>query len=438
MHRVSREARALALMGCAFVLGACQTKTSEGLPSPVFEAAANVASVHAQHRRLPEDDIWWSVNGEDMSWNFRNLHQLFPTVNVYRGGRVRTLTPAPMPDIGKYVVDVAGTRITFDEFLESEHSTATGVIVLHQGLVVFERYPRMQDYEMPVFWSVAKVFVGTLVRILEERGELDVSAPIERYLPRLAGSSLAGVPVRDLLDMASGLDCADEYEDRTSCYYRYSMAIGDGFRTADAPDNPYDFAATLETSRHAPPGEVFSYSGLNTFVLAWLVEEITGMPFQDALSRELWYRMGAEANASYIAPRYGIAVTHGGFLARLRDVARFGLLFTPSYGVVSDERLISPEHLALLLHGGRPRLRTNAGLPGADMSGVRHNVYQWDAVLANDTLFKGGWAGQGLIINPTWDVVAAFTGYFKDDDHSEEALAPILLRLLDDVFGSAE
>ena len=136
---------------------------------------------------------------------------------------------------------------------------------------------------------------------------------------------------------------------------------------------PYDFVASLKASRHAPPGERFSYSGLNTFVLAWLVEKLAGMPFQDALSREVWFHIGAESNASYIAPRYGVAVTHGGFMARLRDLARFGLLFTPSYGKVSDRRIISEPHVAFLLDEGNPSLLAKSD---AAMPGVKHNIHQ--------------------------------------------------------------
>ena len=213
------------------------------------------------------------------------------------------------------------------------------------------------------------------------------------------------------------------------------MAIGDGFRTEDAPDNPYDFVATLEVSRHAEQGERFSYSGLNTFVLAWLVENVTGMPFQDAFSQEVWYHIGAESNASYIAPRYGVAVTHGGCMAKLRDVARFGLLFTPSYKVVSDTQIISDSHLDFLRNGGRPELITNAGSADNSVTGIRHNIYQWDQVMTNGDIYKGGWAGQGLLINPERDVVVVFTGYFKDDDYSEVAAESIIRRMLDEIFG---
>ena len=51
----------------------------------------------------------------------------------------------------------------FEAFIESDFSTALGVVIAHRGEIVFERYPRMRDYEMPVYWSVAKAFVGILV-----------------------------------------------------------------------------------------------------------------------------------------------------------------------------------------------------------------------------------------------------------------------------------
>jgi CubicO group peptidase (beta-lactamase class C family) len=261
--------------------------------------------------------------------------------------------------------------------------------------------------------------------------------PIDTYIPGLAESSFAGISVRNILDMATGLDCADEYVSRDSCYYRYSMAIGDGFRTEDAADNPYDFAATYKARKVAEPGEKYSYSGLNTFVLGWLVEELTNMPLQDALSKEIWYHIGAESDASYFAPRYGIPVTHGGFLSRMRDLARFGLLFTPSYSVISDRKIISDEHLELLRNGGNPDLRRNAGLPSIEESGVKHNVYQWDEIYENDNFFKGGWAGQGLLVNPGRDVVAVFTSYFKDDQ-SEIPLERKVFEVVNGVFGSAE
>ena len=253
-------------------------------------------------------------------------------------------------------------------------------------------------------------------------------------------------------------DCSDNYETFESCYYLYSMSIGDGFRTEAAEDNPYDFVINTKIDREVPQGEVFSYSGLDTFVLGWLVEEITNMPFQDALSKEVWYHIGAESDASYIAPRYGIAITHGGFLAKMRDMVRLGLLFTPSYQTVSDKQIISNSHIDLILNGGNPKLMQNLyskvnfqGVPASaeavpgimaisplNVSDVKHNVYQWDAVYENDDFFKGGWAGQGLLINPTRDIVAVWTGYKKNDAHDAREMRTIVREVLNNVFGNSQ
>ena len=167
-----------------------------------------------------------------------------------------------------------------------------------------------------------------------------------------------------------------------------------------------------------------------------LVEEVTRMPFQDALSSEIWSRMGAEADASIYAGRHGIPLTSGGLLAKPRDMARFGLLFTPSSKVVSDERIISDRIVRILTDGGRPELLRNARFGGGRVPAhVKHNVYQWDRVFTNNDLYKGGWAGQGLLVNPDRDLVAVWVGYSKDDANSEMAPLQPLRRVLEGVFG---
>jgi len=408
--------------------------------SKEFKSPSTVTKTQEQLRKLPKNDIWWTRSGEDMAWNNTNLHQIFPTVNVYRNGPVSSLKENLMNEISNTEIDTPYGGMTFKSFIHHDESTVMGVVIAHKGKIVFEDYPRMQEHEKPIYWSVSKVLPATLLRILEERGQVDVSKPIDFYIKELSDSSYAGIKIRNILDMASGLDCSDNYETFESCYYLYSMSIGDGFRTDAAEDNPYDFTIKTKIKRNAKQGEIFSYSGLNTFVLSWLVEEITNMPFQDALSKEVWYHIGAESDASYIAPRYGIAITHGGFLAKMRDMIRFGLLFTPSYQTVSNKKIISDSHIDLILNEGNPKLMQNLYSKVASSSTFRaptdlkHNVHQWDAVYDNDDFFKGGWAGQGLLINPTRDLVAVWTGYKKNDQHDAREMRNIVRELLDHVF----
>jgi len=382
-----------------------------------------------QINSIPTDDIWWTVNGKDMLWNFKNLNKIFPTTTVYRKGQINPLALKPDDKISQLPVKIGSGTMEFKDFLDSDLSTAMGVLILHKGNIVFEHYPRMQAHEKPVYWSVTKVLVSSLVSILEDQKKIDITKPIDFYLPELKQSDFKGILIKNILDMATGINCSEEYFDKNSCYYRYSQTVGDGYWDEASPSNPYEYIANLDVGRYIEQGKQFDYSGVNTFVLSWLVEKITGLQFQDAFSEMIWTKIGAARDAAIFAPRNGIPVTHGGFLSTQRDLARFGLLFTPSYHIVSKDRLISEQHVSYLLNQGRSELiryDRSRKIPKE----FRHNVYQWDMVYQSNDIYKGGWAGQGLIVNPIKDYVVVWNSYFKDKEESEIKLTPIIHQVL--------
>ena len=433
----------LHVFGCLFLLGAhggtllgCQ-HTAGPPPSPITPASS-VKETLEQHRALPDPDekVWWEVSGADMAWNNKNLHQIVPTVNVYRRGPVSTLAVEENDRIAEFPVSTPSGSLPYAKYLASDESTTMGVVILHRGEVVFEAYPRMEPHEKPIWWSVTKVLVSTVLAILEDEGRVDVSQPVEVYVPELMGTDFEGVSVRQILDMASGVDCPDgDYSDRDTCYMQFEASLGDAVRSENSPDDPYSMLASLNVGRWAPPGTGFDYSGVNTFVLGWVVENVTGMPFQDALSQTVWGRMGAESDASILAGRNGIPLTSGGLLANPRDMARFGLLFTPSQKAVAETPIVSDRYVEVILHGGDPALLRNGRWPYPVPDEVRHNVYQWDTVFENDDIYKGGWAGQGLLVNPRRDLVAVWVGYASDDGRERPDPLTVLRGVLTGVFG---
>ena len=432
---VSKRTGAIFCAGCLFAVSMAVAGDSE-----VFVSASTVAEVRRQIEKLPKNTSWWTVNGQDMAWNNKNLNRIFPTVNVYRAGPVRELEHQPMHEIADFEVETPGGPVRFADFLRSDLSTCMGIVVLHRGKIVFEDYPRMQPYERPIYWSVTKVLVSAVVSILEDRGQVEIDKSIETYIPELSGSSYEGITVRNILDMATGVDCSEEYDDTSSCYYRLMETTGEAYWDHKSADNPYEFIASLKVGKFAEQGTSFEYGSINTYILGWLVENLTGMPFQDAFSREIWTEIGAESDAAILAPRYGVPMFAGGFLGRLRDVARFGLLFTPSYSVVTDRKIISDRHIEVLKNSGRPELLANArwGAPDELTQKIaKHNVYQWDMVYTNNDLYKGGWAGQGFLVNPDRDLVAVYAGYFKEDQ-SELSVRPRLRQVLNGVFGEID
>jgi CubicO group peptidase (beta-lactamase class C family) len=183
----------------------------------------------------------------------------------------------------------------------------------------------------------------------------------------------------------------------------------------------YGFIASLD--KKSGPGRIWEYVSVNTMVLAWLVEEVTGKKFHEVLSETIWSRMGAEADALVTVNSRGYGAVHGGIVATLRDVARFGLLFTEGRG----RGVVSKSYLEKILVGGRPELLEAAGRAAAD---VRHATYQWDRVYKDGSFFKGGFGGQGLYVWPEKDVVLAFFG-----THGYDAPAPPVLDACRRMFG---
>ena len=425
------------LLVLVFVYSVCVTPLLANSNRAPFIPSSSVAETLEQHLRVPNpaDEVWWIPKGRDMLWNNKNIHQLFPTVNIYRNGPVKPLSYKLNNQIDNFKIKTPQGKLAFVDFLKSDLSSNMAVVILHKGDIVFEHYARMQEYEKPIWWSVTKVFASTLIAILEDRGQIDINKPVDFYLPELKGSDFRGVTVRNVLDMASGVDCSDGTYARGTCYYEYEASLNDAVRSNNTASTPYEALTNMKPGRWADQGVGFDYSGANTFVLSWIVERLMAMPFQDAVTKELWQKMGAEGDASIFAARYGIALSSGGLLAKARDMARFGLLFTPSYKKVSSEKVISDRYLDMIINKGRPELLANARFAGERSANpeIKHNSYQWDVVYNNNDFYKGGWAGQGLLINHEKDLVAVYLGYITEDG-SELAVLPRLRELLKTIY----
>lgn len=80
------------------------------------------------------------------------------------------------------------------------------------------------------------------------------------------------------------------------------------------------------TEQERPHGEVFSYRSIETDVLAFIMQRVSGKHLPDLISEELWRPLGAEQDACITVDRGGYALADGGFNATMRDYARFALL----------------------------------------------------------------------------------------------------------------
>jgi CubicO group peptidase (beta-lactamase class C family) len=134
-----------------------------------------------------------------------------------------------------------------------------------------------------------------------------------------------------------------------------------GWRPPGDELDTYALVASLPS--HRQPGQVNEYTGANTFMLSWLVERVTGLSFAEVLGREIWSRGGFEAPAQLCTSAAGAPTSHGGISTTLRDLARFGMLFTPSGSLIADGAIIDGEHLRRIQTApqGRPRQPNTPG-----------------------------------------------------------------------------
>jgi CubicO group peptidase (beta-lactamase class C family) len=310
----------------------------------------------------------WDNGGELSRFVYLNATEIFPAAPVLRGGTVRELPLHLRPEIGNFVVDQqAGKDVTLRDFVTGQD--VDGFVIVHKGSIVYEEYPHMTASQQHLVFSVTKAFVGTALGILETQGKIDMDKPIEQYLPELTSSAWAGTHVRDIADMASGMEGVEDspaaYSDPNHKHYQFEASLGWQLLTTAMPESvrsyeTYDFLKTLK--RVAKAGEAQRYTSVNTEVLSDLLERVTGEPLPQIIGEMLWSKIGAENDAYFLLNPKGFPIAHGGMGMTLHDLARFGLLFTGS-GQSLNAPAIPAAFIKNLLEKKRLDLQTNKQPP---------------------------------------------------------------------------
>jgi CubicO group peptidase (beta-lactamase class C family) len=345
---------------------------------------------------------------------------------VGRSGDFVDLAEEPDATIGqmRYTDDAP----TLDDYLVSETSRAQGFIVLRGGKIVYESYPGMRPSDVHVWMSISKTAPALIVRLLAEDGKIDIENPVGAYVPALRDTAWGDVRIRDVLDMTSGLDIAESQaarEDAGSIVSRFNLSVIGEADAGGRVENQLDVIRSATPLR--PAGEAFDYSSLNTTVLALLAEAVENKRFAQIFEERVWSRMTVEADMHLAVSPDGVPQAHGFFSSRLRDLARYGLLYTPSWAKAAREQIVSPEFVGAIQTDGRKEIFL-AGELGNRLTNINFsidpptsNAWQWDAVWDDGDFYKGGVYGQGLYVSPNRDLVIAFFSTVMSTDLTQYA-----------------
>lgn len=165
------------------------------------------------------------------------------------------------------------------------------LVVSRDGRIVHERahgYAQLNDFEMrriaeprPMrtstlfdLASVTKVMATTFaVMLLADRGQLDVDAPVHRYLPDFRGPRLDSITVRHLLTHSAGL------VQWQPLYYQ-------------AANSAETYASIRAMPLSWGVGDARHYSDLGLMLLGYIVERVSGRRLDVFLAQELYRPIG--------------------------------------------------------------------------------------------------------------------------------------------------
>ncbi|RWA95931.1 MAG: class C beta-lactamase-related serine hydrolase [Mesorhizobium sp.] len=358
-------------------------------------------------------------------WSLSHMRELAPTVNVWRGRG--TPSQFERSDMSTEIdalsfTDMEGRICRFDEALFDTY--ADGIVVLHRGRVVYERYfGALQPHLPHLCYSVTKSYAGTLAAAFVHEGVLDDSKMIPHYLPELRGTGWEDATLRQVMDMHTGLAHREEYAtgDRSSDVWAYRIASGRRPRPAgyDGPQTACDYLRTVR--KEGAHGEVFAYKTVNTEVMAWVMARVTGRSFAQLLHERLWAPLGCEEDGYIIVDRAGMPAAGGGLNATLRDLARFGELIRRE-GEWNGSQLIPASVVHDIQQGDHP-----AKLP----DGYSYRSQWWVPHNELGAIEARGLYGQRIYVAPEAEmVIARFASHpLGPADYNDVISVPQMLAL---------
>src|SRR2546425_1477406 len=330
-------------------------------------------------------------------WAFHHVREVVPSADLPNDPANTLELPSAPVDMGKLGIDQF-----FDE------TNTDGLVILHRGRIVFERYANGMTTESPhILMSVSKSLLGLLAGVLAARGALDPDRPVTDVIPEVVGTAYKGATIRQLLDMRAGIAFDEDYLATSGPIIAYRKAVN--WNPLDPGDVPADLRSFYRemTKSGGPHGGPFNYVSPNTDLLGWAIERATSERYADLMSELIWKPMGAARSAYITVDRLGAPRGAGGVCGTVPDLSRVGQLLVQG-GARGGTQIVPESWIDDITRNGDPDAWA-AGNGGAFFPGLplryRSKWYVEDG--AAPVLFGFGIHGQFLFVDRTHEIVIA-------------------------------
>jgi CubicO group peptidase (beta-lactamase class C family) len=239
-------------------------------------------------------------------------------------------------------VNWGGQQIAFNDFLSRTSTNA--FLVLRDGVITYEWYNKSTTVHTRLpSYSMAKTLTSLMIGQLIAQGNIKESDTFVKYFPKYrTGGNFDNVTIQNLLDMEAGVGVSDNYPTGPA---GWGVAIAQMYATTDL-----NFFMKHNRKMSWDPGTKAEYRSVDTQMLGFIINKVTGMNVSDYFSQHIWQLIGAEDSAFWNIDHVGgLEKTFCCFNATARDYARVGsLILDNGAGKVGNTNLIDAAWMARL------------------------------------------------------------------------------------------
>ena len=297
------------------------------------------------------------------------------------------------------------------DFVSNESILVNGIVVVRNGYVVLEEYPRFPLYDgtwpHPLH-SVTKSFASALVGIAAGEGYINgTEDKVLDFFPERSFANMSqwkeALTLKHLLTMTSGLqwnEWAIPYEDSRNDVRRMMGA-----------SDPVQFV--LDHDMANEPGAEWAYNGGGSHLLMEIVNQTTGVDPMDYAREHLFNPLGI-TNLYWEPSGQGIPWGFYGLQLTPLDMAKFGYLYLNN-GTWNGTEILPAEWVAESFDA---KVLFSEGGGIMDYNG--YGYQWWVSDLSYGVHGAIGRYEQKILVLPKYDMVVVFVASIADESWSED------------------
>lgn len=293
-------------------------------------------------------------------------------------------------------------------------SSTLGLLVLQENQIHYEKYfdeaiandgtvdkDPNGDIEKSLFpsYSVGKSITSSAIGLaIADKSIASIDDPVDKYATSLKKSGYAGVSIRNVLNMSSGV-----YFDEG---YGPVSGIAAMLAYLSLPWNNIDGFIGEQKQRieNFTPGDYYNYSSLDPAALASVLRGATKQKMTGYLQEKLWKKAGMESHANVQIDNAKLELGFCCIKATLRDYGRYGLIYANA-GTLQGQQILPKTWVDM----STQTVSYPKGMLAPSETGMGYGNQWWIPKDNAGDFLAVGLYGQFIYVDPEHDVVIVKT-----------------------------